>query len=244
MLGERTELQVVTDVPLIASCPPCSVQLMYACADAGIIIVPLNTRWSVNELRHAVVDSGIEVMVILDREFAGATVELSTATAAGPGLSWLVVGPLSCNSSATSAKRSEVSQWRKFPLPGTDCAEDKAEQEDWRGVYDEEGDITYAPVAKQNSGHQRFFDSPVGHYSDEAVDRAALKAGDTRDIFCIVHTSGSTGRSKGVALTHFGQVRESLFNGLPNICVLEEGTPYPGPTTSGFTECEKRSVAR
>lgn len=176
---------------------------MYACADAGIIIVPLNTRWAVNELRHAVMDSGIKVMAILDREFVGATLELSAAAAAGPGLSWLVVGPLASNSSLTSATRSQVSQWRIFPVFGTDRAEDKAEKEDWRAVDDARGDFPYAPGAE----HQRFVDGPICHHSEQDVDRAALEADDTRDVFCIVHTSGSTGRSKGVALTHLGQVR-------------------------------------
>lgn len=178
---------------------------MYACADAGIIIVPLNFRWAVNELRHAVVDSGIKVMAILDREFVGATLELSAA--AGPGLSLLAIGPLACKSSLTSATRSEVSQWRKFPLPRTDRAEDKAEKESWSGLDDERGDFTCAPGAEQNQVHQRFVEGTICHDSEQSVGRAALEPDDAREIFCIVHTSGSTGRSKGVALTHLGQVR-------------------------------------
>lgn len=181
-------------------------QLMYACAEAGIIVVPLNFRWAVNELRHAVVDSGIKVMAVLDRDFFSATLELSATTTADSGLSWVVVGPLACNSSLTPATRSEVSQWRKVPVRETDHAEDKAEKEDWRGADDDRGDFPYAPGVEQNPGHQ-FVDDPVCVHSEQGVDRVALEADDTRDIFCIVHTSGSTGRSKGVALTHLGQVR-------------------------------------
>lgn len=182
-------------------------QLMYACADAGIIVVPLNFRWAVNELRHAVVDSGIKVMAVLDREFFGATLELSTTTTTDPGLSWVVIGPLACNSSLTSATRSEVSQWRKVPVPGTDHAVDKAEKEDWRRADDDRGELPYAPGAEQNPGRQQFVEGPVCLHSEQSVGRVELETDDTRDIFCIVHTSGSTGRSKGVALTHLGQVR-------------------------------------
>ncbi|CAN0478202.1 unnamed protein product, partial [Laminaria digitata] len=105
--------------------------LSYACADAGVIMVPLNTRWSVHELRHAVADCGVKVMAVLDRELIGAALDLaettspttSSPTTTSPGISSLLLGP-------------------------------------------------------QATGF------------------------DSADIFCIVHTSGSTGRSKGVALTY------------------------------------------
>lgn len=42
-------------------------------------------------------------------------------------------------------------------------------------------------------------------YGNDAVDADA--DADADDVFCIVHTSGSTGRSKGVALTCTSQAR-------------------------------------
>lgn len=166
---------------------------MYACADAGLIFVPLNTRWAVNELRHAVIDSGIKVMAILDREFVGPVLELSAAAVSGgPGLSWLLVGPLACDSPVTSATRPESSQWQEFPVGGASRAEDTAERE-WKGETDG------APGIGQNGREHQLVGRSVRHNF--------MLEDDTREIFCIMHTSGSTGRSKGVALTHLGQVR-------------------------------------
>lgn len=158
---------------------------MYACADAGLIFVPLNTRWAVNELRHAVIDSGIKVMAILDQEFIGTVLELSAAVPpGGPGLSWLLVGPLACDSPMACATQPQVSQWREFPVGGAARADDSAEREGKRGG------------GEMGTVHNR--------------REHPMPEDDIRDIFCIVHTSGSTGRSKGVALTHLGQVRSFL----------------------------------
>lgn len=177
-----------------------ALQLMYACADAGLIFVPLNTRWAINELRHAVIDSGIKVMAVLDREFVGPVLELSEAAiSGGPSLSWLLVGPLACDSPLSSTTQPEVSQWREFPLGGTARAEDNAEREGERatGVYSGTG---------QDKREHRMVNGSVRHHS--------MCEDDVRDVFCIMHTSGSTGRSKGVALTHLGQVRSCPFRTL------------------------------
>lgn len=168
---------------------------MYACADAGLIFVPLNTRWAVNELRHAVVDSGIKVMAILDMDFVDPVLELSAAELSGaPGLSWLLAGPLASDSRLTAVAPSGVSQWQKFPVGGASRAENIAERE-IRGATDGASGIGQDRMQHLNNGSVR--------------DDSRLEA-DMRDVFCIVHTSGSTGRSKGVALTHLGQVRSYL----------------------------------
>ena len=182
---------------------------MFACADAGLIFVPLNIRWAVGELRHAVVDSGIKVMAILDRESVGLALELSSPAPLGgdPHLSWLLVGPLVGNVPVTSTTaRSDVSQWRKVPVSRSDRGEDMAEREGGREGDDARGNLMYDPGAGEDRAQHGFVDEPVGRHSVQGAGCAALEADDTRDVFCIVHTSGSTGRSKGVALTHRGQV--------------------------------------
>lgn len=192
-----------------------ALQLMYACADAGLIFVPLNTRWAINELRHAVIDSGIKVMAILDREFVGPVLELSAAAnSGGPGLSWVLVGPLACDSPLASTTQPEVSQWRKLPVGGTARAEDSAEREERRAT-----DV--ASGTRQDRREHEVVDGTVRHHS--------MLEDDVRDVFCIMHTSGSTGRSKGVALTHLGQVRSCPLSGLSKgarcyICSTDE---YP-----------------
>lgn len=188
---------------------PCGpLQLMYACADAGVIVVPLNTRWAIGELRHAVMDSGIKVVAILDREFVGAALDLcAVAPAAGRGPSCLIVGSQACTSSPTSATRSEVSAWRRFSVGQADRSESDAGNEGWRGVDVSRGDLVPARGAEEGMGEQRLSDDHDCYDSAQNVGGATLEADGTRDVFCIVYTSGSTGRSKGVALTHEGQVR-------------------------------------
>ncbi|CAM9137605.1 unnamed protein product [Ectocarpus fasciculatus] len=182
-------------------------QLMYACADAGVIVVPLNTRWAIGELRHAVMDSGIKALAILDREFVGAALDLcAVAPAAGRGPSCLIVGPQACTSSPTSAARSEVSAWRRFSVGQADRSEGDAKSEGWRGVDDSRGDFVLARGAEEGRGEQRLSDGHDCYDSAQTVGGSTLEADGTRDVFCIVYTSGSTGRSKGVALTHKGQV--------------------------------------
>jgi len=183
---------------------------MFACADAGIIFVPLNTRWAVGELRHAMVDSGIKVVAVLDREFVDLVLKLSSPApaAGGPCLSWLLVGPLVGNLPTISSTRSEVPQWRKIPVGPSDRAEDMAERRERREWDGARADLNYDPVAGEDKAQQGFVDGSVyRRFSMQGADRAAVEADDTRDVFCIVHTSGSTGRSKGVALTHLGQVK-------------------------------------
>lgn len=182
---------------------------MFACADAGIIFVPLNTRWAVSELRHAVVDSGIKVVAILDRESADLVLELSSPApaAGGPHLSWLLVGPLVGNLPTTSGARSEGLHWRKIPVGPSDRTENIAEREEMREWNDAHSDVMYDPVPGEDKAQHGFVDGPIcRHHSVQGAGRAAVVPDDTQDIFCIVHTSGSTGRSKGVALTHLGQV--------------------------------------
>ncbi len=182
---------------------------MFACADAGIIFVPLNTRWAVGELRHAVVDSGIKVVAVLDRESVDLVLKLSSPApaAGGPHLSWLLVGPLVGNLPMNSTTRPEVSQWRKIPVGPSVRTEEIAEREGRRVWDDAAGDFMYDPVAGEDRAQNGLVDGPICRpYSLQGAGRAAVEADDTRDVFCIVHTSGSTGRSKGVALTHLGQV--------------------------------------
>ncbi|CAM9446324.1 unnamed protein product [Ectocarpus sp. 13 AM-2016] len=182
-------------------------QLMYACADAGVIVVPLNTRWAIGELRHAVMDSGIKVLAILDREFVGTALDLCTvAPTAGRVPSCLMVGPQACTSSPTAMARSEVSAWRRFSVGQVNRSEGDAEREGWRWVDDSRGDFVPAQAAEEGMGEQRLSDDHDCCDPAESVGVATLEADGTRDVFCIVYTSGSTGRSKGVALTHEGQV--------------------------------------
>lgn len=174
---------------------------MYACADAGIIMTPLNTRWSVDESRHAVVDCGIKVMAVLDRELLRVAQELSLATTEGPGISWLLLGPHALVSPVPSAMRREARQWRMCPVGNAD--------------HDAHASMSTTDVGKDSPSVP---DGSFCHDLAEGVSREALGVTDTEDVFCIVHTSGSTGRSKGVALTHLGQVRLCAGFVLPFTC--------------------------
>lgn len=172
-------------------------QLLYACADVGIVIVPLNTRWSQDELRHAIRDCGIKVMALPDDNFLSAALELSSTTATGPGISWLLLSPQGAGSPSMPAGITEASQWRSLHVgeEGNMCDPCSVE---WRtpDVIDRGGDL--------KDERDPLYLVPV----DEAESPGRLRheADDAKDVFCIVHTSGSTGRSKGVSLTHQGQV--------------------------------------
>ena len=185
-------------------------------------MVPLNTRWSVYELRHAVVDCGVKVMAVLDRDFIGAALELAATTSpttsppttTSPGMSSLLLGPqatdvdsASLTPSSETSVSSEVSQWRVLHLDGIDHAGPSLGLE--RRETDSHGsESTSGAGDEAREGRDFDFDESRGPDSLEgAKGAAALNIADVSDIFCIVHTSGSTGRSKGVVLTHRGQVR-------------------------------------
>lgn len=182
---------------------------MYACANAGVIFVPLNTRWAVGELRHAVVDSGIKAIAVLDRELVDAALDLSVAAPpAASGVSSLLVGPLACSCRLACTAGPEIPRWQTFHFGGSDRADDGADNEEWNEADDARGGITSARGAEEDGGQQPLLRGPRYHDSAEGTGGPTLVDADdeTRDVFCIVYTSGSTGRSKGVALTHAGQV--------------------------------------
>lgn len=181
---------------------------MYACADAGIIFVPLNTRWAIGELRHAVVDSGIKAMAVLDGEFVDAALDLSAvAPAAASGVSSLLVGPLAYSSRLASNAQPEVSRWQTLHLGGSRHAEDEIESEEWSDADDARGRLISAQGAEHRGEQERLRGVSRFHdFARSTGDPTFDAEDDTRDVFCIVYTSGSTGRSKGVALTHAGQV--------------------------------------
>lgn len=182
-------------------------QLFYACEDAGIIIVPLNTRWSVDELQHAVADSGIDVMAVPDREFLGVALELiAPTTAVTRGIWWLLVPPQPEPDLALVPRKQqpEVSRWRVFPV-GEAVRAGGAHPVQRREATDHDDTGEIETALREDSGrevHGRRYVDKV-----EDVGRASIAVADTEDVFCVVHTSGSAGRSKGVALTHLGQVR-------------------------------------
>ncbi|CAN0236087.1 unnamed protein product [Scytosiphon promiscuus] len=184
---------------------------MYACAGAGIIFVPLNTRWSVGELRHAVGDSGIKGMAVLDGDFVDAALDLfAAAPAATLDVSSLLLGPSACSPRLPSTVRPVIPRWQTFHLGGSDRAEDEAESEEWSEADEARGGSTPARGAEQCGKRQRFLRGPHFHDFARGTSNSTLDADDdTRDVFCIVYTSGSTGRSKGVALTHAGQVLQA-----------------------------------
>lgn len=208
-------------------------------------MVPLNTRWSVHELRHAVADCGVKVMAVLDRELIGAALDLaettspttSPPTTTSPGISSLLLGPQAtgfdsasstpaseASSEASSSKSppeipSGVSQWRVLSVGGIDHAGSSSLSLEWQGTHADGGsELTSMAGAGDEAREGRDFDLDESRGRDSAEGAqsaaAALNVADVTDIFCIVHTSGSTGRSKGVALTYRGQVRLSAFNGL------------------------------
>lgn len=190
-------------------------QLFYACEDAGIIIVPLNIRWSVDELQHAVADSGIDVMAVPDREFLGVALELVAPTAAVTrGILWLLVPPQPEPNLALVPRKQqpEASQWRVFPVGDVRAGGAHPLQRRQVTDHDDTGEIETA--LREDRGREGRGGGCVDKV--EGVGRASIAVADTQDVFCVVHTSGSTGRSKGVALTHLGQVR--VCAGLKSCC--------------------------
>lgn len=165
-------------------------------------MVPLNTRWSIDELRHAVADSGVQVMAVPDRDYLGTALELSAETAAGPGISWLLVAPQASDVPLPSKRLWGVSQWCELSVCGTGD-NGNARGVEWRGAHGSDELLSAAGVA---SGNGRELDDITSLRAAEDPGSDPLRVSDAEDVFCVVHTSGSTGRSKGVALTHAGQV--------------------------------------
>lgn len=208
-----------------------------------MIVVPLNTRWSVHELRHAVVDCDLKVMAVLDRDFIGAALDLapttspstSPATTASPGISSLLLGPQASDFGLASSTllsetsrevSSEVSRWRVLHVGGIDHTGSSLGLKQ-RGTDAPGSKLAAAAGDEEREGRDFEFDGSRCRDSAEGAESAtaaALDVADVGDIFCIVHTSGSTGRSKGVALTHRGQV--SLF------IVVTTSSPLDGILTS------------
>ncbi|CAM9164204.1 unnamed protein product [Discosporangium mesarthrocarpum] len=158
-------------------------QFLYACGAARIIIVPLNTRWSVVEFSHAIVDSGVKVLAVLDDDFM-AVVKEAVMGVAGSVLERLIFSEAIPHGGTTSEG------WRCVPL---------------RRIK-EHGMATEAPQLSDTPQNSRVLGT--GGKLSLAGQGFGNKCID--DVFCIVYTSGTTGRSKGVALTHEGQVCQAM----------------------------------
>lgn len=183
-------------------------------------------------------------MAVLDRDFIGAALDLartstpatSPATTASPGISSLLLGPQATDfgsasstslSEASREVSSEVSQWRVLRVGGIDHAGSSLGLER-RGTGVLGSKMTAAARDEARKGRDFEFDGPRCRDSAESAESAtaaALDVADEDDIFCIVHTSGSTGRSKGVALTHRGQVTFIAYRPCFFILVVTKFSP-------------------
>lgn len=148
-------------------------------------------------------------MAVPDRDFLGVALDLAAPSAAVTrGVRWLLVPPRPQSDPVLVPRKqqSEVSRWRTFPIGGGGRAGGSAHPLERRETADDfdTGEIGTARRADSRDHHadgRGFVDKAEG------VGRGAIGVADTEDVFCVVHTSGSTGRSKGAALTYLGQVR-------------------------------------
>ena len=98
---------------------PIYLELYYATAQIGAIIVPLNTRWSVEDMVFALRDSGSKLLVV-DDHFAGFAEPLAAQC---PGLRFLFAGASACPvgmSDYTTMAAAGPAEHREEPDPHED----------------------------------------------------------------------------------------------------------------------------
>jgi long-chain acyl-CoA synthetase len=101
-------------VALLMLNSPEYLELYYATAMAGTVIVPLNTRWHINEIIYTVTDSGSKIL-FLDERFAPLGAQIRRAV---PGLEQLIfVGSGTCPADLLDWKTAAPSASAIFPEP-------------------------------------------------------------------------------------------------------------------------------
>lgn len=189
-------------------CYPCfsrrlfTAQLIYACVDAAIIFVPMNIRWSSDELRHAMADSNMKMLAVLDKDFEPIAQELSETTTT----SWLLLG--SSDAAALAPREHGQRGWKLLPTCSSAGGGRPAPTRHERMTpSDDKGCLSSVARAGEAGPVSRHVAPPGDAENSESSCRSV------DGVCCIVYTSGTTGRSKGVALTHVGQVMSNRSTG-------------------------------
>lgn len=187
----------------------CSSQLIYACAGAGLIITPFNIRWSANELHHAIVDSDVSVVAVLEAEFVAPVVALLGS--ALDGAVRFLLGPSADIRLPLDEVCAERRGWRLVSTREK-CVRFGSGQNvrPWESLVEScEQETSWASNSVVSDERMSNGDgcSASADVLAEGAGRANSADQTAEDVFCIVYTSGSTGRSKAVMLTHLSQVR-------------------------------------